>query len=160
MAEKINLFDDALGLKGKPPVEVAVGEGVDLSIKRTFTGEEVARWAAIEQTRIEEATKLFRTSVDHVVQKTDTRAQALKKVEKEEAARQKKLDAIMATYLADFLELITADETAPADREEAARRILGLESEARARVLRHLGTLSGLVGDDGAPFYQVPKNAL
>lgn len=129
----INLFDEAIGINGQPPIDIAVGD-VELSLRRSHTGMQVAEWSRVEDERIQQAAEVLQDDSLSEEDKSD------------------KIAEVMRTYSVKLLESLCTDKTRAADIEAAADKIAVLPSSARNRVFRYVGTLSGVVDEDGTPF--------
>lgn len=126
--EKINLFDEIMSVGTLPPVVVAVGD-VDIRVKRSFTGAEYAAWARNEADN-EKTEALILASKGSIPVKA------------------KRLTESAAAYVRTLLETLTVDTSAE-DIAAATTAIIEQAGPVRQAVLTRLGTIAGVINDEG-----------
>lgn len=130
---KIDLFSYALEIQGGEPVEIAVGDGLDLKVRTSHTGKQFAEWMKIEQDRADRSARILADKETNAVEKNQ------------------KLNASQRDYLGKLINSIVVDGTDEKDTREAVKRIAALPADARSSVIRSLGELAGLVDAQGNP---------
>ena len=132
MADKVfNLLDEALGVNGVEPMEMAIGQ-YDFLLRRSHTGLQIIEWNRIEEQRLQD--------VNLVLDDKET----------DDAQKEELLNSIIEEYATRLLKSLTVD----ADEESingAAKLITSIPVRARNRVFRTLGVNAGITDDEGNP---------
>ena len=136
----IDLFDYALAVDGPEPITINVGADLELTLRRSHTGAQVVAFNDNETKRVIRMQEILaddKLDVD---------------------AKDTKLGAAYRQYIVDLLRILSVDPDT-ATLKKAAEAIVKLPMEARNKVLRTVGTLAGVVDEDGNPFPSTASSA-
>lgn len=133
-AQSLDLIDHALSITGDlEPLTINVGD-VEITLRRSHTGQQVVEWQKAESERVADAADVL----------ADTTTSEEKKAET--------LRAVIRNYARNLLRSLAVEDTPEADIAAAAELIAALPADSRTRVFRTVGELAGVVDEDGNPF--------
>ena len=133
----IDLFNEALGIEGGEPVTINVGD-VELTVRTSHTGLQAAAWMQAESKRVE--------AVETILADTELT----------DAQKVQRLSKAVKTYAVELIKSVTIDADTK-DVTAAAAAMVALPADARTRVFRTLGSIAGVVDEDGTPFLNQSK---